>query len=423
MIFEKIPLSALQDSDIYLNDKKKSMDEIKKETGCTHIFNGGFYERETHKPMNHLVVDGKVISSLLGKIGLSMDGKRMVPSYDNQVGFPDHVSGYPALVVNGVAQTNFPKDLIPATQRTVIGFTPDAIIIAIFTTPIKLTEVPDIMIALGCNFALNLDGGGSTQFDFNGKRHFSSRRVHNYICIWAETSSTISLPKNTQTEKNDENDLDIIQNFIAKGRANRPGKQNPMQYVTIHDTGNTNKGANAIAHGNYLKGDSAAQSKVSYHYTVDDTYIVQHLPDDETAYHAGDGSGDGNTKSIGIEICINSDGDLKKATDNAVKLTAYLCNKYDIPIENVVQHYRWNKKDCPKNIRKGNPYSWNDFLGKVENIISPKPIVSHETDVPSEWAKSSWEKAKEKGIMDGSRPRDSLTRQELSVILDRLKLI
>lgn len=39
------------------------------------------------------------------------------------------------------------------------------------------------------------------------------------------------------------------------------------------------------------------------------------------------------------------------------------------------------------------------------------------------WAAASWRKATTKGILDGTRPRDGVTRQELAVILDRLTLI
>lgn len=60
-----------------------------------------------------------------------------------------------------------------------------------------------------------------------------------------------------------------------------------------------------------------------------------------------------------------------------------------------------------------------DFLG----------IVFQEDDEPSEmtdvadWAVTAWKKANEKGILDGSRPADPLSRQELAVILERLNLI
>lgn len=39
-----------------------------------------------------------------------------------------------------------------------------------------------------------------------------------------------------------------------------------------------------------------------------------------------------------------------------------------------------------------------------------------------EWALKSWEKATERGIIDGSRPKDPLTREELITILDRARL-
>ena len=422
MIFEKIPLSALSDSDIYLNTAKKSMDEIKTETGCTHIINGGFYERETFKPMNHLVVDGKVISKSLGKTGLSMKGGKIVPSYDNQVGYPDHLSGYPMLVANGVAQTNFPQDIIPATERTVVGLTPDAIIIAIFKTPIKLTEVPEIMISLGCIWAFNLDGGGSTQCDLNGRRSYSSRRVHNYVLFWATASSSIDPPKKTQetAQTGGDDGLNISQDFIPKGRANRPGKSNPMKYVTIHDTGNANAGAGALNHAKYLKGDAAANGKVSYHYTVDDTRVVQHLPDNETAYHAGDGpNGPGNATSIGVEICINSDGNLTAATDRAARLTAKLCKDHNIPIENVVQHNHWSGKNCPKLIRSGKPYSWDVFISKVRDSLETKTEDVSKSDEPSAWASEFWKQGIAIGLTDGTRPHDTATREEVVTMILR----
>jgi N-acetylmuramoyl-L-alanine amidase len=73
--------------------------------------------------------------------------------------------------------------------------------------------------------------------------------------------------------------MNIIQDFIPVGRRNRPNRLNPMLFVTVHETGNTNRGANARAHGNYLRSNDAANVPVSWHYTVDDTEIVQHLPE------------------------------------------------------------------------------------------------------------------------------------------------
>lgn len=45
-----------------------------------------------------------------------------------------------------------------------------------------------------------------------------------------------------------------------------------------------------------------------------------------------------------------------------------------------------------------------------------------ENNTPSDWAKEAWSKAKDKGILDGTNPRNEITREQLAVILDRLSL-
>lgn len=44
-------------------------------------------------------------------------------------------------------------------------------------------------------------------------------------------------------------------------------------------------------------------------------------------------------------------------------------------------------------------------------------------DKPDEWAQPSWAKAFTEGVLDGTRPHNPITRQELAVVLDRLGLI
>lgn len=157
--------------------------------------------------------------------------------------------------------------------------------------------------------------------------------------------------------------LTIQEDIISDWRRNRPGRDtNPGAYITIHETGNAAKGADAAAHGAYLDSDAGERDMVSWHYTVDDHAIVQHLPDYETAYHAGDGkAGPGNTTSIGIEICVNAGGDFEAAKANAAALVRLLMEEHGIPIDRVVQHNHWNGKDCPKTIR-ATPGGWEAFL-------------------------------------------------------------
>ena len=168
------------------------------------------------------------------------------------------------------------------------------------------------------------------------------------------------------TDRKTDTGLVIKEMLIAQGRKNRPGGVNPCKYITIHETGNQARGADAEAHGAYLRGDSAQASRVSWHYTVDDGAIVQHIPDEERAYHAGDGAnGPGNAESIGIEICVNADGDFERAKANAAALVRLLMAEHKIPAERIKQHHDWSGKDCPYTIRHTSG-GWEQFLAQCK---------------------------------------------------------
>lgn len=216
--------------------------------------------------------------------------------------------------------------------------------------------------------------------------------------------------------------MNIIQDFIPVGRGNRPGFAMTPKYITIHDTANKNKGANALMHAKYLKGDTAAKLPVSWHYTVDDQYIVQHLPLNEHGWHAGDGNGPGNRMSIGIEICENVDGDRAKAEANAAELVANLIRTVPslLPFpECVVQHNRWSGKDCPHIIRH-RPGGWEAFLAAVRaHLERPAPDPADEVSAWAREAREAREWAVSRGITDGTRPKDPVTREEVWTMLER----
>lgn len=167
--------------------------------------------------------------------------------------------------------------------------------------------------------------------------------------------------------------IDIIVDIIPRSNNNRPGIAMQPKYITIHNTDNYDVGAGAKAHASFIRNTT---DKTSWHYTVDDKYIIQHLPITETAYHAGDGSGPGNRQSIGIEICVNSDGDFEQAKRNAAWLVAKLFREsqtlFDFSVA-MRQHFDWSGKNCPAEIRS-EPDGWNKFLNlcKEAMIIVPE---------------------------------------------------
>lgn len=59
-------------------------------------------------------------------------------------------------------------------------------------------------------------------------------------------------------------------------------------------------------------------------------------------WQVGDGKGIygiTNQNSIGIEICVNANGDYNKAFNKTVELIKYLMGELGIPAERVVRHY------------------------------------------------------------------------------------
>lgn len=166
--------------------------------------------------------------------------------------------------------------------------------------------------------------------------------------------------------------MNITRDFIPEGSINRPQTENTMQYITIHDTANKERGANAESHARYIK---TIKDLTSWHYTVDESEVYQHIPDNEKSYHTSDKFA--NENSISIELCVNEDGDCYKTFENAVELTKMLMEKYGIPAENVVTHNDWTGKDCPASLLGD---KWTEFKA----AITPGEEEGDEAEVPAE---------------------------------------
>ncbi|QAW24011.1 LysM peptidoglycan-binding domain-containing protein [Bacillus velezensis] len=159
----------------------------------------------------------------------------------------------------------------------------------------------------------------------------------------------------------------ITKDFIPVGHNNRPGYAMDPAYITVHNTANTAKGASAAMHARYEKNP---ETPTSWHFTVDEKEIYQHLPLNENGWHAGDGNrGTGNRKSIGIEICENSDGDFEKAVANAQWLIKKLMKEQGISLANVVPHKHWSGKQCPRKLLD----RWDSFEAGISGASSSSP--------------------------------------------------
>lgn len=156
------------------------------------------------------------------------------------------------------------------------------------------------------------------------------------------------------------------------------------KYILIHETDNYDKGADAIRNRNFYANHPEAEC--STHFVVDDHNIVQCLKLNQRAWHVGVRYGTPlvpdatNNNTIGIEICVNSDGDYMEARQNCIELTKYLMNILSIPASNVIRHYDASVKQCPNKMIK-TPSLWDDFKNSIFQSYSPDTIRSIQHDL------------------------------------------
>lgn len=116
--------------------------------------------------------------------------------------------------------------------------------------------------------------------------------------------------------------------------------------VTIHNTDGITTASNTTPAEQYTRATVNGHMKdVRVHFYVDEQCAWQNLPFTLSGWHAADGNGGGNRKTIAIEIIGNS----KKAEENGAKLAAWLLKKYGLGIDNLYTHTYWlNVRDGKK---------------------------------------------------------------------------
>lgn len=141
------------------------------------------------------------------------------------------------------------------------------------------------------------------------------------------------------------------------------------KYLVIHETANRNKGANAKAHYNYWSTNKSANA--STHFVVDSEEIYQMLDLTNMAWHVGDNKGYSNiynNNSLGIEICVNEDGNYLKAREYTIALAALLMRMYDMNSNQLKRHFDASGKYCPYYMLEDSSL-WDDFVSQVEALL------------------------------------------------------
>lgn len=162
------------------------------------------------------------------------------------------------------------------------------------------------------------------------------------------------------------NDNNVPVGYDMKG--NRIG-------ITVHNTARLDSVAETQAEQYARATYNNNMGGVIVHFYVDETGAWQLLPLEISGFHAADGNGAGNRRTIAVECIMDGSGSEadKKSEDNCAKLVAGLLEMFDFEIGDMYTHNHWySPKYCPAFIL---PH-WSNFVAKVEQYLSTQEQAS-----------------------------------------------
>lgn len=189
------------------------------------IVNAGFFAMNNGNTCFNYISNGKIVSNVPSyKWGMGVVGNKDL-SYGemNSRNWTGWISGYPNLLDNGEkVYINFAKELDYKARRTMLGYNDTTIYIVCVETPgMNFKQMQNLMLDLGCKYAINLDGGGSTKMLHNGTsvtKDVTNRAVDNVLAVYLKETPSNKILYKVQlgaysVKKNAQKQLEVIKNL------------------------------------------------------------------------------------------------------------------------------------------------------------------------------------------------------------------
>lgn len=425
-----------------LTGNGRSMAQVKGD--ADYICNAGFYDMTTGRPVGHLKADGAVLAKeVWGCWGFAWDRADIKMSALPDAKRMNYISGVEMLspMIGIHDAMHYRPEVGGSRPRTAMALTGNKLLLYCADSPTTPEALRDTLYKLGAETAIMLDGGGSSQCDFQGKKISSPRRVHNYLAVWL-----------------------------------RKKEDKPMSKIVCLDPG----------HGVESPGKcSPDKSYYEHEFAMDMARRIQaHLERcgvrvvlTRTGEHCPTGKADTNDLLKRVAISDAAGADLFVSIhsnasgnewSNASGLMIYTSAGPDTASRNVAAKAVLARMTAAGVELRGSPLVHDIELVVTRKTAAPAMLIEYgfhtsQTEVEllkkgsyraklaeatamgvcdflcvawqqeatagttdagtADWAAAAWEKAKGKGVLDGTRPTDPVTRQELAVVLDRLNLI
>nr|DAN21385.1 MAG TPA_asm: Cell wall hydrolase autolysin [Bacteriophage sp.] len=445
-IITYVPLSSVERIELRVTNCRKTLSQVKAETKAHYVLNGGMWNPDGSAcPL--LKVGGVMRSGTPWRaVGYAWDKGpdiHMTSEYEGAANF----IAVTALISSGkpVDKPSYGSAQGGKRGRSAIGLRGGSLALYCSGDGTGDAATPetlrDELAGLGWSSAVMLDGGGSSQCDFGGERITASRKVHNWICVWLKQGGQ---------KPPEQEDKPMRKHTVCLDPGHGPGNVNGSPDGAYKEWEFTWDMAKRIKPLLEAQGVGVVLTKTADNYpglTERANISNKAKPDCFVSIHTNAGQGKGWSSGSGLEIYTSagpmtaSRNVLASKLVNAfhaagvslrsepIKHEMYtVLAKTDAPACLIEYGFHTNKIDVEylkdtkyrDKLAEATAKGICEFLGVAWQA---EPGTDYAEDTPDVWAAEAWEKARDKGVLDGTRPRDNMTRQELAVVLERLNLL
>lgn len=389
---------------------------------------------DTRGSIGTIYIDGKLQRDEGNGFGFgTQDGKTFAFGQPWDRKWTDYITGYPPLVRDGEEADGYvTKDVrVSVTRRAAVAEKDDRLFL-ITGKGLTLAEFREELLNFGFENAINLDGGGSTRLMIDGKPvndPTDDRACKLAIAVWTN-------------EQKEENPMHKV--FLGVGHGGKdPGAvSDGMQEKDITLVIAQACWDELAKHGVLVKMSRTADEDDPLNEEIlecndfdPDLALDIHINAGGgkgfEAYHAlTGGRGKELAENIEAEVTLigqTSRGCKTRKNDKGRDYYGFI-RETKCPaviaefgfIDNAADRAKFDTAAEQDAI--GRAYARGILITLGIDVHAAESAVDGE-NTPAAWAKDAWDKATKAGVMDGTRPTEPVTRQELAVILDRLGVI
>ena len=440
-----IPLQSIERLEIVVTNCRKSLAQMKNETGADYILNGGMWNPDG-SPCRGLKVSGKLLSlTPWGNVpGYAWDAPDNISLTTDWKSSANFIAVSP--MIRNCKALDIPYSSAQGGKRgrSAIGLLGEFMCLYCSSDGSVDASTPEELqkelLELGWCSAMMLDGGGSSQCDFDGQQITAARKVHNWICVWLKESAK-------EPEDKEESTMSKI---VCLDPGHGPGNVNGSpdgaykeheftwdlytrlklllegQGVTVVGTRAQNEVPGLTARAN-VSNRAGADLFVSLHSNATGGGGWSSARGFVAYTSGGPETAERNQAAVDIINAVKAQGVVLFGTGKPYHELFTVLTATTAPAVLLECGFHTNKEDVA--LLSDSAYQDKLAVGIANGILTylgmdaVEQPESGEPDQPSPWAKEAWEKAVALGIFDGTNPQGNLTREQAAVILDRLGLL